>query len=114
MWLSDDISESVTKYLKSGGKNLQKFYHLLKTHKIPGPIEWLEDNGCPLRGIISGRGGPLERLGGFVDYFLQPGMKKLPSFIQDTKHTLQIIDEINKKYCNTPDKIFPPSGEPWV
>ena len=42
-------------------------------------------------------GGPLERLGGFVDYFLQPGMKQLPSFIQDTKHTLQMIEEINQK-----------------
>ena len=67
MWLRDEISESVAKYLKSGDKNLPKFYHLLKTHKIPGnvenPIGWLEDNGYPLRGIISGRGGP--QWGGF-------------------------------------------------
>ena len=93
MFLDNEISESIAKYLKSGGKNLPKFYHLLKTHKIPGdidnPVEWLENNGYPLRGIISGQGGPLERLGGFVDYFLQPGMKQLPSFLQDTKHTLQ-------------------------
>ena len=71
---------------------------------IPGdvtnPNEWLESNGYPLRGIISGQGGPLERLGGFVDYFLQPGMKQLPSFIQDTKHTLKIIEEINQKVDN--------------
>ena len=32
-----------------------------------------------------------------MDFFLQPGMKQLPSFIQDTKHVLQIIDEINQK-----------------
>ena len=90
MWLSDEISEPVAIYLKSGDKNMPKFYHLQKTHKIPpdveNPIEWLENNGYPLRGEISGQGGPLERLGGFVDHFLQPGMKQLPSFLQDTKH----------------------------
>ena len=32
-----------------------------------------------------------------MDYFLQPGMKSLPSFLQDTKHTLEIIEDINKK-----------------
>ena len=93
--------EPVSKYLKGGGKNLPKYYHLLKTHKIPSnvenPEEWLEENGFPLRGIIAGQGGPLERLGGFVDHFLQPGMKKLPSFLQDTKHTLQILEDINDK-----------------
>ena len=42
----------------------------------------------------------LERLGRFVDLFLKPGMKQLPSFIQDTKHTLQIIEEINQRIHN--------------
>ena len=101
MLMDGEISESVSKYLKSGGINLPKFYHLLKTHKIPCDVEnpenWMQENGFPLRGIIAGQGGPLERLGGFVDHFLQPGMKNLPSFIQDTKHTLQIIEEINEK-----------------
>ena len=31
----------------------------------------------------------------FVDHFLQPGMKELPTFLQDTKHTLQIVENIN-------------------
>jgi hypothetical protein len=101
MFTRKEISESIAIFLLSGGKNLSTFYHLLKTHKIPqnvdNPIEWLQDNGFPLRGIISGRGGPTERLASFVDFFLQPGMKQLPSFLQDTKHVLQIIDEINQK-----------------
>ena len=100
-----EISEPVAKYLQSGKENLSTFYHLLKTHKIPpdvdDPSEWLEAHGYPLRGIISGRGAPTERLAGFVDYFLQPGMKKLPSFLQDTKHTLQILYEINQKIENS-------------
>ena len=64
---------------------------------MDSPNDWLDTNGYPLRGIISGRGALTERLAGFVDYFLQPGMKALPSFLQDTKHTLQIIEEINSK-----------------
>ena len=45
------------------------------------PDDWLQEHGYPLRGIIAGRGGPTERLASFVDFFLQPGMKKLPSFL---------------------------------
>ena len=32
-----------------------------------------------------------------MDYFIQPGLKQLASFLQDTKHTIQIIEEINEK-----------------
>ena len=101
MFVNDEISEPVSKFLLNGQKNLSTYYHLLKTHKIPqdvdNPTEWLGNQGYPIRGIISARGGPTERLAGFVDYFLQPGMKQLPSFLQDTKHTIQIIEEINAK-----------------
>ena len=73
---------------------------LLQTHNIPTNIEdptlWIEQNGFPIRGIISGRGAPTERLAGFVDHFLQPGMKELPRFLQDTKHTLQVLEEVNQ------------------
>ena len=39
----------------------------------------------------------MERLAGLVDHFLQPGMKQLPSFLKDTKHTLQLVENINEK-----------------
>ena len=95
------ISEKIMSYLLNGDKKLSKFYHLLKTHKIPldieNPAQWLEDNGYPVRGIIAGCGSPTERLAGFVDFFLQPGMSRLPSFLRDTKHTLQQIEDINHK-----------------
>jgi hypothetical protein len=60
---------------------------------VENPNDWLDENGYPLRGIISGRGAPTERLASFVDYFLQPGMEGLPSCLQDTKHTLHILEE---------------------
>ena len=50
-----------------------------------------------MRGIISCKGAPTEKLAGLVDHFLQPGMKQLPSFLKDTKDTLQIIENMNEK-----------------
>ena len=58
---------------------------------------WLEENGFPLRGIVSGCGSPTERLSGSVDYHLQDGMKGLDSFLRDTKDTLKVIEELNDK-----------------
>ena len=99
-----EISEKIMIYLLNGEKKLSKFYHLLKTHKIPldvdNPAQWLENNGFPVRGIIAACGSPTERLAGFVDFFLQPGMTSLPSFLRDTKHTLQQIEQINCKVDN--------------
>ena len=96
-----EISEKVAEFLVSGEAKLPSFHHLLKTHKIPldveNPSSWLETHGYPIRGIISCKGGPTERLAGFVDHFLQPGMRNLASFLQDTKHTLKIIEDINEK-----------------
>ena len=40
---------------------------------------------------------PTERLAGFVDFFLQTGMKNLDTFLQDTKHTLQVIEKLNEQ-----------------
>ena len=38
-----------------------KYYHVLKTHKIPtevnDPSTWLENNGFPIRGIYLAEGG---------------------------------------------------------
>ena len=99
-----EITEKVGEFLLSGDAKLSKFYHLLKTHNIPtdieNPSEWLENNGFPIRGIISGCGSPTERLSGFIDHFLQPGMKSLGTFLKDTKHTLQIISKLNDQIDN--------------
>ena len=101
MFQNGEITEKVCEYLQLGGDKLSKYYHLLKTHNIPteleDPVTWLTDQGFPIRGIISGRGGPTERLAGFIDHFLQPGMKSLKSFLKDTKHTLQLIENINER-----------------
>ena len=78
-----------------GEAKLPTFYHLLKTHKIPideeDPSTWLESHGYPIRGIISCKGGPTERLARFVDKFLRP------SFLRDTKHNMNRIEQINER-----------------
>ena len=35
-----------------------------------------------------------------MDHFLQDGMKNLKSYLRDTKHTLQVISEINDKIAD--------------
>ena len=55
-------------------------------------------------GLSLGYGSPTERLAGYVDCILQPGMKSLPSFLKDTIHTLQLIEETNDK-ISSGDKI---------
>ena len=96
-----EISEKLGSYLKQEDSSTPKYYHVLKTHNIPTDIEnapqWLATHGFPVRGIISGIGGPFEKISGLVDHFLQPGMIKLPSYLQDTKHTLQIIENLNRQ-----------------
>ena len=95
----DEIPVKVGGFLKDGQSKVARYYHLLKTHKIPqsvdNPSEWLDEQGFPIRGIVSCCGTPTERLAGFVDHFLQPGMQNLDTFLKDTKHTLQIIENIN-------------------
>ena len=101
MKANEEISEKVAEFLEDGEVKLPKFYHVLKTHKLPldlaDPPSWLESNGYPVRGIISGIGGPTEKLSGFVEHFLQTGMRQLPTFMKDTKHALKIVEEINEK-----------------
>ena len=99
MLQKNEITLKVAEFLKGGQCKVSNFYHLHKTHKIPttikDPSEWLTEQGFPIRGIVSGIGAPTERLSGFVDYFLQPGMQNLETFLKDGKHTLKIIEDIN-------------------
>ena len=85
MCLQGEISLKISEYLQNGQTKMPKFYHLLKTHKIPieldDPSDWLSEKGFPIRGIISGRGSPTEKLSGFIEHFLQPGMASLPYFL---------------------------------
>ena len=52
--------------------------------------------GFPARGIVSCRNTPTEALQDYVDFLVNPSMKKQISFVKDTKHVLQKIHLINE------------------
>ena len=48
------------------------------------------------RGIISCKNSPTEALPDYVDFKLNPSMKKMKSYIKDNKHVIQILEEANE------------------
>ena len=61
---------------------IPEFYTLTKIHKAI-PV------GRP---IVSGSGGPTERISSFVDSLLQPIAQKQESYIKDTTHFINFIE----------------------
>lgn len=59
-----------------------KFYMLPKIHKP----------GNPGRPIVSARSCPTELISKYLDGLLQPIVSKLPTYIKDTNHCLQLLD----------------------
>ena len=60
----------------------QEMYFLKKIHKNPPTA----------RPIVSGCGGPTERISAYLDHWLQPLAKSLPSFIKETKEFIKYIE----------------------
>ena len=50
----------------------------------------------PGRPIVSGNGCPKERIYQFVNFFHQPTVKILPSYVQDITHFLKKLDRIGR------------------
>lgn len=63
-----------------------ELYLLSKIHKQLTPT--------PGRPIVSGSGGPTEKISGFGDFCLKPAVPKIPSYVQDTNHVLEILNSI--------------------
>ena len=61
------------------------FYLLPKIHKP----------GTPGRPIISGCNSPAANLSTYIDFYLKPIVKQLPSYIQDTTHFLRTLRSVN-------------------
>lgn len=65
---------------KGGGPII---YSLPKIHK--------DKENPPGRPIINGIGSVCSRLGQYIDWFLQPQVKKAKAFFKDTKHIIQLL-----------------------
>ena len=67
-----------------------QIYMLPKVHKT--------QDHPPGRPIVSGINGPTEKLSKLMDHWLQPIVTKLPSYVQDTTHMLQVLQDWNLHY----------------
>ena len=61
----------------------QQLYFLKKVHKGPHIV----------RPIVSGSSGPTENLSALLDYFLQPLLPGIPSYIKDSKHVTMLLEK---------------------
>lgn len=61
-------------------------YYLPKVHKsVTQP---------PGRPIISGINSVTSRIGKYIDYYLQPIVKSIPSFLKDTRDTIAKLQQV--------------------
>ena len=82
-----DISEKTYDYLVNDMPRTSKFYMLPKIHKnLEKP---------PGRQIVSANDCPTEKISEFVEFFLQPLLPHLKSYIQDTTHLINIVNELD-------------------
>ena len=76
----EEIDDKCHAFLRIDKERTSLFYMLPKIHKrLDNP---------PGRPIVSGNGCPTERISQLVDFFLQPTVKELPSYLRDTTHFL--------------------------
>lgn len=67
------------------------FYGLPKLHKT----------GTPLRPIVSGCDGPTDKLSKYLTHFIQPLAEKTSSYIRDSKHFIQLLQNVDQLPSNT-------------
>ncbi len=91
MHINEYISKRVYTTLLVQNARLPKFYLLPKIHKLH----------VPGRPILSANGCPTEKLSAFIDAYLNPLVPKLPSYVKDTKHFIQIIEDIGTLPTNS-------------
>ena len=86
-WLLEgQIDKDIANWVLNNKAKPGKAFGTIKTHK----------DGNPLRLITSCCGTAIENLSAFTEYYLKPLAQKLPSFVKDTTHLLQKIEDLNK------------------
>ena len=84
MYTDGAIKKNAKDFLIPSSPKISRLCLLPKLHKP----------GIPGRPIVSSCGSPTENISRFVDYFLQPLTRALPSFIRDTSDFLQKLREL--------------------
>ena len=88
-WRLNIIDESTYNNLQTKNPRIPTFYLLPKIHKKPNP-------GRP---IVNGIGSVTEKISAYVDTFLRKYTPRIPSYIKDTTHFLNILK--HQKIQNT-------------
>ena len=79
------ITEKTSTYLTTDIDRTQQFYLLPKIYK--------DINNPPGRPIVSGSGGPTEKISQFVDHFIGPLVPLSRSYIRDSTHMINILQD---------------------
>ena len=82
------IHISCYNYLAESNVRTSQFYMLPKIHKTK--------INPPGRPIVSGNGCPTERISQFIDFFLQPCVKNIRSYIKDTSDFLNMLGSVGR------------------
>ena len=83
-----EIDDKCQEYLAYEEAKTSRFYMLPKIHKGTTPP--------PGRPIVSANSSPTERISEFVDFFLNPLVPSIPSYIRDTTHFLKILRDLGQ------------------
>ena len=78
-----EITPKTGEFLIIDNPRTSNFYLLPKIHKNTIPAQ-----GRP---SVSANSCPSERISQFVDYFIQPLVKELPSYLRDSSHLINLI-----------------------
>ncbi|KAJ1144808.1 hypothetical protein NDU88_011103 [Pleurodeles waltl] len=81
------ITKPEATFLNQADPKTPYFYILPKIHKNKHPP--------PGRPIVSGIGSTLEPLSQFCDWFLQPNVKRIPTYLKDTKDVLILLNDLD-------------------
>ena len=80
-WLSDDMRNYLR--LDVCHVRVQQAYFLKKLHKDP----------IAVRSIVSGVGGPTEAISSFLDYYMQPHVLQIKSYVRDSASLIRLLEE---------------------
>ena len=81
------ISQNTSNYLTTDIDRTPQFYLLPKIH--------INLHNPPGRPIVSGSGGPTEKISQFVDHFIRPLVQLSDSYIRDSTHMINILNKFN-------------------
>ena len=83
-----------------------RYYGLAKVHKSKQSWPKVAEGRCPpLRPVVSGSGTVAEGVSHWVDEHAKGEVKRLPTYLEDTRHLLQLIQEENNKGPQPPGTI---------